>query len=254
MVNKRRKFVRFKLYAIILAITSFNSVYSQKIDSLISLKNKYSNKIKVLQDSILLIEKQIELSLEKKNYIFFDSTAKINEYTITVKKGYLKEKADFFSAYKGELKEGDSVFISEITLGKDGLYHVKINNGYYVLSECVKFTDNIHIAIKQLDNAIQKNNDKRLELLNKEHNDQYQKKLKYLQSIYGTKIGDRIAKGEIWIGMSRTQFKEVKGEPTKINRSVYTFGVHEQWIYGEIDASYYYFENNILKAWQHSKN
>jgi hypothetical protein len=37
------------------------------------------------------------------------------------------------------------------------------------------------------------------------------------------------------------------GKPRKINRSTYSFGVHEQWVY---DGGYLYFENGILTSIQ----
>jgi hypothetical protein len=37
------------------------------------------------------------------------------------------------------------------------------------------------------------------------------------------------------------------GKPNKINRTTYSFGVHEQWVY---DGGYLYFENGILKTIQ----
>lgn len=37
------------------------------------------------------------------------------------------------------------------------------------------------------------------------------------------------------------------GKPRKVNRTIYSFGVHEQWVY---DGGYLYFENGILKTIQ----
>jgi hypothetical protein len=37
------------------------------------------------------------------------------------------------------------------------------------------------------------------------------------------------------------------GSPRDINRSVGSWGVHEQWVYY---SSYLYFENGILTSWQ----
>jgi hypothetical protein len=38
------------------------------------------------------------------------------------------------------------------------------------------------------------------------------------------------------------------GKPTKVNRSTYSFGVHEQWVYG--NGNYLYFKDGILTAIQ----
>ena len=37
------------------------------------------------------------------------------------------------------------------------------------------------------------------------------------------------------------------GQPDDINRSVGSWGVHEQWVYGD---EYLYFENGKLTSWQ----
>jgi hypothetical protein len=42
------------------------------------------------------------------------------------------------------------------------------------------------------------------------------------------------------------------GNPYDINRTVGSWGVHEQWVYGEniSNRKYYYFENGVLTSWQ----
>ena len=57
---------------------------------------------------------------------------------------------------------------------------------------------------------------------------------------------------QIILGMSTRQVKESWGYPDDINKSVGSWGVHEQWIYRirEYDAWYLYFENDILASWQ----
>lgn len=51
----------------------------------------------------------------------------------------------------------------------------------------------------------------------------------------------------IKIGMTREEVLERWQKPKKINRSVGRWGVHEQWIYGDV---YLYFENGVLTSWQ----
>jgi hypothetical protein len=61
-----------------------------------------------------------------------------------------------------------------------------------------------------------------------------------------------IREGTIVLGMSKDMVIASWGNPTDINRTVYTWGVKEQWIYGVDIGSrtYFYFENGILKSWQ----
>jgi len=61
-----------------------------------------------------------------------------------------------------------------------------------------------------------------------------------------------VLEGNIQIGMTKEQLLASWGDPDNINRSVGSWGVHEQWIYA---ASYYkqiyvYVENGILTSWQ----
>jgi len=57
----------------------------------------------------------------------------------------------------------------------------------------------------------------------------------------------RIADQIIWLGMTSEQARLSWGRPTRINRTVGPWGVHEQWVYG---TDYLYFEDGILTSWQ----
>jgi amino acid transporter len=60
-----------------------------------------------------------------------------------------------------------------------------------------------------------------------------------------------IADEKIWIGMTKDQATESWGKPHEINRTVYSSGVHEQWVmFDSIYTPYLYFENGILTSWQ----
>ena len=59
-----------------------------------------------------------------------------------------------------------------------------------------------------------------------------------------------VACGGIVIGMSAEQVVASWGRPNDINRSIYSSGVHEQWVYGELDASYVYLEDGVVTSLQ----
>jgi len=65
-----------------------------------------------------------------------------------------------------------------------------------------------------------------------------------------------ILSGSIRLGMTTKEVNASWGLPRKIKRSVYTWGIHEQWIYGtsvhdsSLDPTYLYFEDDILTGWQ----
>lgn len=52
--------------------------------------------------------------------------------------------------------------------------------------------------------------------------------------------------------MSEAMVLESWGVPHDTNRSVGSWGIHEQWIYkkGKYDSYYLYFENGKLTSWQ----
>ncbi len=60
-----------------------------------------------------------------------------------------------------------------------------------------------------------------------------------------------IAHGKITLGMTQEQVLASWGRPYTVNKDVYTFGIHEQWVYGS-DSSrpYLYFEDGKLTSWQ----
>jgi DNA-directed RNA polymerase subunit RPC12/RpoP len=56
-----------------------------------------------------------------------------------------------------------------------------------------------------------------------------------------------IACGQVQIGMTPEQARAAWGAPEDINRSVGSWGVHEQWVYGN---TYLYFQNGKLTSFQ----
>ena len=63
---------------------------------------------------------------------------------------------------------------------------------------------------------------------------------------------DAMIDGKVMTGMSESQVQSSWGRPTKINRSVGSYGVHEQWVYdrGRNGAQYIYFENGVVSSMQ----
>ncbi len=59
-----------------------------------------------------------------------------------------------------------------------------------------------------------------------------------------------VAARKIHIGMTDEKVRASWGRPERINRSVYSFGVHEQWIYHN---EYLYFEDGVLTSYQLSR-
>jgi len=64
---------------------------------------------------------------------------------------------------------------------------------------------------------------------------------------YGQKTYNKLKEGHYWIGMNREMATISLGSPNEINRTVSSWGVHEQWVYDNI---YLYFENGKLTSYQ----
>ncbi|GEM_PF-4420519 len=73
-------------------------------------------------------------------------------------------------------------------------------------------------------------------------------KVKYAK--FGNKFTPKIAEGKIIKGMTPEMVRASWGEPDDINQTVGSFGVHEQWVFGETYADYVYFENGKVVGWQ----
>jgi hypothetical protein len=53
--------------------------------------------------------------------------------------------------------------------------------------------------------------------------------------------------GKYWLGMTESVARENLGPPKRINRSVGSWGTHEQWVYSNKNL---YFRNGILSSYQ----
>jgi hypothetical protein len=69
---------------------------------------------------------------------------------------------------------------------------------------------------------------------------------------YGVVFADDILNKTIRLGQSEWVLKEILGKPDDINRTVGSFGTHEQWVYNKNGSKMklYYFENHVLTGWQ----
>lgn len=68
-----------------------------------------------------------------------------------------------------------------------------------------------------------------------------------LAAKWGTVVGPRIGRHEVWIGMTSDMARASIGDPREINRTVTAHGIHEQWVY---TGRLLYFEDGVLTAWQ----
>ena len=74
------------------------------------------------------------------------------------------------------------------------------------------------------------------------------KRLATLTKKYGRTNAQKIIDGYVVIGFSKQMCQEAWGEPSYINKSIGSWGTHEQWVYGS--GNYLYFENGKLTSIQ----
>lgn len=67
-----------------------------------------------------------------------------------------------------------------------------------------------------------------------------------LENKYGTSVGSALYSGKIWKGMSTEMVLDSWGTPVKINRSISSNIVKEEWIYNN---TWLFFENDRLIEW-----
>jgi hypothetical protein len=84
------------------------------------------------------------------------------------------------------------------------------------------------------------------------YNDKDLDRFRKLRTKYGNPNALSILHGRFYIGWTKDMVIESIGKPNDINRSVGSWGVHEQWVYGTdiSHTKYLYFENGILKSYQ----
>jgi len=81
-----------------------------------------------------------------------------------------------------------------------------------------------------------------------------QKKEEYRKRIlldkWGDILGHKINDGVIEIGFTEVMVEEAIGRPDRVNRTIYSYYVREQWVYNEGDYRYIYLEDGIVTAIQ----
>lgn len=73
-------------------------------------------------------------------------------------------------------------------------------------------------------------------------------KVNQLKNKFGVSNFNLILSGKVKVGMTKEMCKCSWGEPEDINKTIGSWGVHEQWVYS--GGNYLYFENGILKTIQ----
>lgn len=241
------------LFAFVIILISNYSLKGQDIDSLENRVRFFETVISNLNDSIKSTK---NLILFERNRLRLDTIKEnFNIRTIVKEAFFTKEKPNHTSKTLRFLKAGTEIIVTGFVIDNDDYKYYKLVDGDYFNADYVKLTDSL-IAIKEnLEKKYQKTRETERIIKKRESEKAQEKNLKdrrlELVKKYGASNADKILNRKIWLGMTANMLKEVMGNPDKVNRTVFSFGVHEQWVYlGSGNDEYYYFENGILKSWQ----
>lgn len=228
------------LYFVLIIIFPGSNLFGQadidiqsRIDSLSTQKIILESKIKEIDKAITALSLQKVQRSEKGFKVF------------AKKESYIYQKEEFWSPKLGSISEGDSLFV--ISISNDRYYPVQLDSaiGYIDRSDFETADDrNIRLrrkALREQDEAIIK------EIKLQEEKDRQAR----IRSKYSKETAAKILDGKIWIGMTDEMARDSWGKPNSINRSVGSWGVHEQWIYNDFNM---YFENDKLTSWQDHRN
>jgi|688.fasta_scaffold603931_1 hypothetical protein len=233
--------MKFNLFLFFLSCLIPEILNSQKIDSLVKVKAGIEKEIKILKDSIVKIDRAIE---EIKQVSIFSTGNQFEVRTIFKEGCPIKLIPDNTSRNIRLSKTGDSLILIACFISPQKEIYLKLSDSGFVSSKYVKETDQLagiyQRAIIESDSIEKKEN---LAL----HKD-IVPRIEKLTKVFGATNAKRIMNGEIWLGMTANMAVQSWGRPEKVNRTVGSFGAHEQWVYPS--NRFLYFENDILKSWQ----
>ncbi|EPR73765.1 hypothetical protein ADIWIN_1227 [Winogradskyella psychrotolerans RS-3] len=230
------------IFLIIIFFSLKSFTQQTEITELENQKKEILNQIKNLTDSIKNIELKINKIKSKEiQKMVTDSTLKA-----TVTSGAkLRNSAGPYGKLITTLIEDKEVVILDY---KDDYFGVCTDSICGYMSDLwIKKNDRIKEFIKAKET--EEDELKRLEKEQKLKNQraEYAKLEKKYIKKYGQKVYNELKQGYYWIGMNREMATISLGSPNDINRTVGSWGVHEQWVY---DNLFLYFENGKLKSYQ----
>lgn len=208
----------------------------KSLDSLKSLKATYHQRILEIDQEYSKIEKTIN---DKR----FEHAVGSTYYCISstyVESSPGKDDMVTYLAYGSKVKVLDQA---------EDHFKILYNNFEGWVSKAALYTEQEYNDLVAAKQASVKESEAAKQAAIKTQTEQEANRKTTLTKKYGAATAQKILAGEIWIGMSDTMARESWGEPEQINRSVGSWGVHEQWVYGD---NYVYFEDGVLSSWQTS--
>ena len=231
-----------KLLIIFLFAGYLLNAQNQDIEELNIIKNNLSERIKNLNDSILIVNKKIA-TIESKQMLERASNSSL--IAIAKKGSYLKKIPHVLGEIIFQLPENKNIIVTDYFNNYFGVCVDSICG--YMSDMLITKNDNIRkfISIKNSE-KLEQDRIQREQIAKERQIEKAELEKTYLKK-YGKSLYEKLKKGYYWIGMTKEMAIISLGYPNDINRSVGSWGTHEQWVYSN---EYLYFENGILKSYQ----
>ena len=226
------------------------NIFIKEPDS-VKIINNLKNKIKELK-------KEEEYKVANKEKIIKKISLKIQREKVQKEIVKVESKPAWVKVFTANVRETPSInskIVDKIVQGKKVFIQKKEMNWYFVKIK-KKRTLNL-TTLKELENYYSSGwiheNVLSNTYVSKLSGDQ-RRRIKYVKNHpnISNKFKSAILNGEIILGMTDEIVIASWGYPDDKNRTVGSWGIHEQWIYsnGVKSITYLYFENGILKSWQ----
>lgn len=233
-----KKILLLLFYSCILNAQSIDN----EINQLEKRRKGFSEKINSLKDSISSIDKKIDIIKYK------EILKTVKDSTITAivsKNGKLRNNPYPMGDIIYTFEEDTEVLILDY---HQEYFGVCVNSVCGYVNELwvkknPKLLELVYVKLKEEENLAKIKEENKLKNANKQYADIEAKNIKK----YGKVIYAKLKKGTVWLGMTDDMMIIALGNPDDINRTVGSWGVHEQWVY---NREYYYFENGKLVSYQ----
>lgn len=252
--------MRLIFLLMLFALPSFSTAQSSEVEVLEQEREKLKQEIQELQDSLLKVEEKITVIKSK------EVLEKIGEKPILgiAKKGaYMTDEAGITGNVLFTIKEDTPIQVLDY---RNRFYEVCINDKCgFMAAVWVKENEEM-LSLKEV--AKERNEREQLALEKEKKRKEYLKtqeqrkkealaserasarkkaKNEEMEKKYGREVFNKMKQGKVWIGMNEEQALFAHGKLKDVNRSVGSWGVHEQWVYNGFNL---YFENGKLTSWQ----
>jgi hypothetical protein len=236
------------LILMIISVNANSQESSVEIITLTLKKKEFLKKIENLNDSIKSLDFKIS-TITSEKVMNKDSEAPL--IGRAKKDARLKSTPSLFGEEILKLNEGTQIVVLDVE--QDDYLKVRVGsiNGF-ISDMWLKWDEGINNFIAFRKKEIEKLAKTELHRKNNEETKKDELAAKKNEKLaiakYGVTTYKKLKDGYYWIGMTKDMATIALGEANDINRTVGSWGVHEQWMY--TNNFYLYFENGKLTSYQ----